>query len=390
MVNYHAWKPIVVSACDLISFAWSAPLRDLAALVDLSDVGLRKQLVGYGIPLPPQGYWNKVKAAREVPALPQPEPRKPGQSGRVTVDERFKHVISVSGHMSSASPFTSEAVPEDLGELLERELEAIGSINVPKSLGHAPPGLHEILRKEEKRRVRYAKSGLSFDGPIYESPVAQRKLRILSALFSALIKRGHTASAYEHDRELTIQIRIGDTPIGVEIDASSGKRYQREKTRWDDLPANTKLTLRVDPRFEGRTYKSWEDDRDGLIEAKMGTIAASIIVAGEARFRSRLKEIEDAHALVEAAAEKERRKKEQALNDQRVNDLKTSAELLRQAMDIRHLVSEFARAKALGAHDIDPLQFTSWERWALHEADKLDPIHSGQFKSHFNEPTLSE
>ena len=147
MPNYHDAKGILVLADDLIAFAWSAPLRDLAAKLEISDVGLRKQFVRYGIPLPPQGYWNKVKAGRKVPPLPQPKPRKPGQSGRVRVDERFRRVMSVAAPISSAEPIVSDVVPENLDELLERELNAIGNIKVSKSLSYAPPGLGEILRK---------------------------------------------------------------------------------------------------------------------------------------------------------------------------------------------------------------------------------------------------
>jgi hypothetical protein len=32
---------------DLIAYAWSAPMRDLAQKLNMSDVGLRKLLAGY-------------------------------------------------------------------------------------------------------------------------------------------------------------------------------------------------------------------------------------------------------------------------------------------------------------------------------------------------------
>jgi len=49
----------------------------------MSAVGLRKLLSGYGVGPPPQGYWNKVRAGKPVPSPPKPEPRHPGQTGRL-------------------------------------------------------------------------------------------------------------------------------------------------------------------------------------------------------------------------------------------------------------------------------------------------------------------
>ena len=38
---------------QLYEFAWSAPMRDLAAKVGMSDVGLKKLLSNHGVPAPP-------------------------------------------------------------------------------------------------------------------------------------------------------------------------------------------------------------------------------------------------------------------------------------------------------------------------------------------------
>lgn len=388
MVNYHTWKPILVSANDLIRFAWSAPLRELAVLVDLSDVGLRKQLLGYGIPLPPLGHWNKVKAGKKVATAPEPEPRKPGQLGGILVDRRFASVIAIADPMPAVGPFASDFVPENLDDLLEQELLAIGTVKVPKSLGHAPPGLGEVLRGEEKRRIKLAKSG--FDGPRFDAPISQRQLRIWSALYSTLIKRGHTGSAYEHEGLLVCQVKVGDTRIGVELDVTGHSRHRHDRKRLDNLPASTPISLRINPRFDGRANKSWRDDKDGTIEEKLAAIAAATIVAGEASLREELREAEERQAQERARQEEEKRKRRQALNDRRLSDLKASGELLRQARDIRSLVVEMRQAIESGSDEIAPSQFAQWEEWALAEADRLDPIVSGQFRSHFNESELDD
>lgn len=72
--RYGNWNDILVLPEELIAFAWSAPMRDLAGKLDISDVGLRKQLTNYGVPVPPQGYWNKVHAGKPLPLAQVPVP----------------------------------------------------------------------------------------------------------------------------------------------------------------------------------------------------------------------------------------------------------------------------------------------------------------------------
>ncbi|HWH23223.1 MAG TPA: hypothetical protein VNT25_08075 [Allosphingosinicella sp.] len=55
-----------------------------------------------------------------------------------------------------------------------------------------------------------------------------------------------------------------------------------------DLPATTPLRVRIDPSRDGNAAETWQDNTDGKLESKIGEIAASIIVAGEAKFRRSL------------------------------------------------------------------------------------------------------
>jgi len=72
LVNYwYHRNDIMVLPDDLIAFAWSAPMRDLAAKAGLSDVGLKKLLKGFGVVTPPQGHWNRVMRAGKSPLRPR-------------------------------------------------------------------------------------------------------------------------------------------------------------------------------------------------------------------------------------------------------------------------------------------------------------------------------
>jgi uncharacterized membrane protein len=383
-MTYHFGNFFVLRE-DLIGFAWSAPLRDLAGTLGISDVGLRKQLVSYGIPLPPQGYWNKLKAGKLVPRIPAPEARRPGQLGRVAVDQRFENAIPAAGPMPSHGPFASAHVPDDLEQLFEQELKSIGKIVVPNTLKRVEPGLTSFLKSEAKRRGKFARTGWKQDAPLLDSPLAQRQIRILNALFSALAQREHSGDAYDHQGEIHARVQIGDTFMGIDI-SPLGRPAKQGST----LPATARLSLSLMPDFDRRYTKSWSDDADGKLEEKIASIAASLIVSGEEKFRSALREIEKREREQQAHLDKARREQLEKLNLNRLNDLKSSGELLRQAEDIRALVVRVRQAMVKGEEQIDPSALASWERWALGEADRLDPIRSGQFKSHLIPRTLED
>lgn len=391
MRQSYSHNDILVLPDDLRTFAWSAPMRELAAKLDLSDVGLKKLLASYGVTPPPQGYWNKLHAGKPVPKCPGAPPRRPGEIGRLRLDARFAKVMSPSPPLLSEGPFASAFVPEDLNELYAQELKAIGRASVPKTLDAPHRGLAQLLKQEKRRYEKVAREQWHWDQPKFDTPLGKRRLRLLNGIFLALSKRGHTGDVYEHDGEIHARAVIGDTYLGLEI-AIAGKHKTVRQHGYvrpaPDLPATTPLSLRLNPRFDRADGEAWLDDDQGVLEAKIPIIAAAIIVAGEAKFRHGLRE--DKERIERERLEQEKRRQEQLaeLNRQRLQHLHTSGELLRQAQDIRALVERVRYAIVDGSTDIDASVLESWERWALAEADKIDPVRSGQFLTHLNEPTL--
>ena len=382
---------ILVLRNDLIAFAWSAPMRDLAAKLDLSDVGLRKLLARCGVTPPPQGYWNKVRAGKPVPEPPKAPPRRPGETGRLSVDKRFARVLSPAAPLPSDGPFASTLVPEDVDELYAKELQALGSVSAPKTLDRPHKGLVQLLKKEQQRREKFAASCWSWDQPRLDTPLDKRRLRILNAVFLALAKRGHDGDAYEDREEIHARAIVGNTYMGVDI-TIVGKHqtvlvhgYKRPAP---GLPPSTPLALQLNIDFDRKTIVSWQDDDQGKLEAKIAEIAAGIIVAGEKKFRRGLREAEERARQRQLELEKRRHEQLAQLNRERLQNLKMSGELLRQAQDIRALVEQVRQAIDAGAVDVEVPTLEAWQRWALAEADRIDPVRSGQIMSHLSEPSI--
>ncbi len=55
------------SRVELYELVWSKPMTHLAKELGLSDVGLRKICVKYGIPLPLRGYWSRLQFGKQDP-----------------------------------------------------------------------------------------------------------------------------------------------------------------------------------------------------------------------------------------------------------------------------------------------------------------------------------
>ncbi len=380
---------ILVTPEQLWEFAWSAPMRDLAGQVGLSDVGLKKLLRSHGIGSPPQGYWNKLRAGKPVPKPPRQPPRGPGESGRIRVDARFAAILASAPPLPVEGPFASAAVPEDLEALRAQELKAIGRAGAPAAVDRFHPALHPVLKQEARRREKAAGSPYHWDAPKFDHPVAKRTLRLFSAIFMALARRGHSGAVEDRNGELGARAFIGGTSVWLELAIAGRHRtvvragYHRPDP---ELPTSTPLILRVDPSYHGTATETFQDDQEGKLETKIAAIAAGIIVAGEAAFRRHLAEEVERQELARVAAEKALLEQLVERNRQRLDNLRRSGELLRQSEDIRSLVSRVEAALLAGASNADPAMIAAWKQWALAEADRIDPIKTGQIDTHLREP----
>lgn len=66
-------REIALDRAELFERVWSEPVATVVAQWGLSDQGLRKACRRLQIPLPPRGYWAKVRAGKRVrrPRLPK-------------------------------------------------------------------------------------------------------------------------------------------------------------------------------------------------------------------------------------------------------------------------------------------------------------------------------
>lgn len=85
---------------------------------------------------------------------------------------------------------------------------------------------------------------------------------------------------------------------------------------------------------------------------------------------------------MEAWREERRQEALAKRNKERLESLHRSAGMLRQAEDLRALIASVSSAIETGHRNLDAIAFAEWKRWAAAEADRLDPVISGQVDEH--------
>jgi hypothetical protein len=383
-------KHLHVSREALTAFAWSAPMRDLAGRIGLSDVGLRKILKANGIVMPVQGHWNRIHAGQAVPGPPAIGPRRPGETGRIRLDERFCGHLPEIEPMPVGGPFASTAVPEALDELRSLELKALKRVRLPRSLERPHPGLAKLLRREEQTRRKALEDKWYWSEPVFDTPLGQRKLKLVNALFFALASRGHDSEAWEQEGELVVRRVVGDTDVRLSFSIvrkfSTEMKHGRQRPA-RDLPASTPLRIALQRDLRGQTRVASPDGEAGAkLEAQIAQVAADIIVAGEASFRQSLVEAVEWEEQQRKWAEERERKRLAELEQKRIENLKESGRLLAEANQIRALAAQVEAAVRTGMAKVSPRDLDAWKLWALSYADRIDPVCTGQVMTHVRPP----
>lgn len=355
-------------------------MRELAARVGISDVGLRKLLHGHGIATPPQSHWNREKAGRKVPEPPAAQPRRPGESGRIRLDARFRSAVADAGSWPVGGPFATALVPESLEELHAAVLAKTLDVKVPRLATRVHRGVVKLVRTDSEQAARRAARGWRPEPQPFTGAFWHRQLRLWNALFLALDAYGADGSAYGRDGRLVASARVGDTTVPLDLEPV-GKvrkgRYANYKRPASDLPALTPLRLMV---RTGEGSASWKYGPDRPLEGVLREVVAGVIPAGEAGFRRGLREHRDWLLRIAAMDEEARQRRLAAEEAARAAKLVEHAAALRGADNIRVLV---ARVRDAPDDTLDRHALATWCSWALARADRIDPVLSGALASGF-------
>jgi hypothetical protein len=364
---------------EMLDLVRSVPMRTLAAKVGLSDVGLRKAILGAGLPVPPKGHWNRVLAGRPTQKKPTLPRRGFGASDRIWLRGEPSFLRKLDDDEAVPKPPVFDETMEDVRRRAQR---AIGKVRATRDLSSPHPAIRRVLDDEAKRAEKLKESPYLrvFYGPRFDAPLGQRRLRILNAISLALSKAGlEVRLASKEDAALQIFTNAASLPLTAQETKKGGARAEKEN-RLSVLAGGGS-----DHRISDALAR-WDDTKERKLETLIGEIAFEVAVLLEQRYRQnevrcheellqrRAADIES-RRQEKIEAEIQERERLKKMEQDRIDRLLADADRFRRSETIR------AYVQAAGRHS-DPearKAFERWRIWALALANQLDPIGNGSF-----------
>lgn len=355
---------------EMLNLVWSAPMRSVAAELGLSDIGLKKAVRKAGIPTPPQGHWNRVAAGRKVEPKPALPPRGFGASDDIWIGGKYWQHHEPPPGPNDPAPI-APTFDESIESVRKRVEKAVGKVARARDLSTPHPAIGLVIQDEADRaeKMRTARWPSSSDAPRFDSPLDQRRLRLLNAICYGVAKAGVKAQLWrKEDPVIHLETGAVSLPLIARKLISKGKNAATDK----------RLSIIVGgvPGYHETGVVQWDDTEGRKLETILTDMTVELVVLMERRYRdSRLHNhewlIERQAAAVKAAeqarieAENRERERIKKLEQERVEQLLADADQLRQAQAIRAYVAEVAELYGSQSAPTEGATFHEWRAWAL-------------------------
>lgn len=351
---------------DLFDLVWSKPMIHLADELGLSSSQLVTLCRRHGVPRPPNGYFMMREDRRTMrPKLPK-------------ISDPQLETIRIGPRVEAPSI----PIPPEILARIQAETRRDRSIKVSAKLTQPHPLVNAARKYLEKQEVSH-RSPLVRSGrhhlDVRVAPASiSRAMRILDALIKAGKTRGYETKTAEHEGKLTtimyvegerIPFRLIEKTLRHERSVSaaeedelvrSGTLYPNDRYSY---AATGRLSLEIDKHSRTNVQTRWQDGARHRLEERLNDFFISTLrLAAEAKADRVRREQE---RLTRERLARERAESQRLLEDER----ERVGELLKQ-VDAWHLadrIRAFVRAaQGCGATE-------KWTRWALEQADRVDP-----------------
>lgn len=366
---------------QLYDLIWSKPMRDAAAHIGISDVGLKKVCVRHRVPVPPQGYWNKVHAGQS--------PRKAIFS-EVTDPQLSR--IEIAGSSYDPPPEVKKA----LVEAKARESAPDKKVEVPPI---APPTLPAAIRLAAAlKKNKHDHKGLAYaaDPKLFHVQVAvanvDRAVSIVEALLTAAADRGFVATTGA--QHLTLVVDNESIVLGLKeatrrvphvLTQEEGDRQaRRERAQqannwslssrlyerlpdWDYLPTGH-LFLEIEDKQHVGARSRWSDTATRRLETMLNDVLVGL-VAYAAGLKHRREEQERWRREWELRQQREAEARARAaLEKARVEFLAPHLDAFDEMMRLQRFLGRLQNATHLAE---PPARFQEFVTWAERRVEAL-------------------
>jgi hypothetical protein len=191
--------------------------------------------------------------------------------------------------------------------------------------------------------------------------------------------------------------------VSFSLDAAGAERQlERERMGYAFQARNEKEKMRLSLtswRNSNKNCRFWRDDEVSRLESRLREIAIELIVSGEQHYRDGLihhrewriqhkAELQEEERKRKIEEERKRRERQAKLEQARVRHLLGQAEAMHQAGQIRAYVAAIHEANGTAPQPMSAEELNAWSQWALAQADRIDPVVSGAYKTRPSEPEV--
>jgi hypothetical protein len=363
---------------------WSKPVIEIADQYGVSDVTIIKVCKSLDVPVPPRGYWAKVRSGEKV--------TKP-------------HLKPTSGSTSRIGPRTYEGNKfgqekiknERLAFLDDSEKQLVLMAADEISLSDDGEPFHKKLNQYKSKILRSNDNDQESEGPkkkhqpysnrpsfligVVSESAVPRALRILNALFCQIEQLGGSINT-----DFTLKIRNETVSISFkeyqdQVDHVMTKQEAKELLVYKDANrhhsyASKPQIRKYDYIYNGRLGfqvirgRHFRDSNKSDLESQLGDILVNIFEVSEIERVERLAREEAERKRLEEARLKEERRNRYNLEVERTIALENEASDYTIACRIRAYAGAVEK-------NIDPDDMTDetrqWIEWAMKKADWYDP-----------------
>ncbi len=352
---------IVIEREKLYDEVWTDPVTVVAKRYGVSDVGLHKICKSLNVPVPPRGYWAKLRVGKQTERTTLPPADGPTKVYRQPRTQPG-HLVGVDMDKTVPLAFLGD-------EERARVLDTCNTVEMKDRLVKPHPLIVQDREAREERKKRDREDRRSFESafpggqwspsrkPIpgtldirVENDQLQRAYRLLDAVFYTIEKVGGS-------------VRAGGQMTAVLL---------REPVKFRITGKAEMLTLTIDEYDAPR--KNWNDTKTKQLESQLGSFVIGLYeYAHTSRVKREEREREEERRRAEAKRRQERAKAQQD-EMARYIALENAALDWQKARALESYVAELARQAEA---EVDAEKQTALRQrveWARAKVAWLDPL----------------
>lgn len=338
---------------ELYDLVWSTTISKILEQFALSNDGFKKICKKYEIPLPPNGYWLKLKHNKPF--------KKEILNLDFNGDNEIEFTIREEGSIINIdqSPLT----------ILTKQIlsDKNAPLNIPEKL--TKPDVLITQTKDLKNNYNfynYRTSKIDLLSIYVEKDNFTRALIIMDMFVKLLRYRGHSFKRDINGDGPHIMLKEISFPFSIR---EAKKRIPPEKNSYGStyIPTGI-LVLKIGESYEAQEWK------DGTIklENQLAKIVAKLEIDAE---KELIRQEESRIYWLKYEEEKERKNQIKRRKDEEIQKFNKLVELSKQ-YSLSRLIREYINAeyeRAVDKNNLTPEKM-EWIKWANDKADWLDPV----------------